>query len=663
MTFFSGIFGASSPGQVKASQAGTRVEAFPRLSSRQAPPAPANATEYTHIILGAGTSGSVLASRLSENPDNKILVLNHGPRVDDVLSRLPLFSIVRSYDPKYAFIRYTTPQSGLGGRSVRMLSGKVVGGSSAINASIYTLGPHAELNAWAEKLQAPSWSASALESVLRLPKHRIGWSRTETATAPPARDPNGAKAAKGLQSSSTEPVGPWETYHPRQHKFEQTALILQELDSMGIKTVVDSHSPASSSKGPIGTASFTLQASHASDGTKCHAGNAFLTNAVLSRPNLTLCTNVNVLRLQLGKGSSGNRSAKGVWFEELRSAKANADSNAAYYAASNSVIVCQGVYDTPMLLHHSGIGPPNLLKSLDIPVRLSLPQVGANLQDHVAVPLHFLVPREKSGLKTVEGASALVYGIRNAWDYFRHGKGLFTSTGFMESAAWFNTQDVGHDESGDIIVKCSDPYRVADIELMFSTYYIDDSFPRYAGLEDGLGVIGVLVVLAQPKAAGSVRPASADPRDVPLIDPAYLSDPDDLKRLALATKVALQVVRRLKQTGFEVSPASIPGRDGMTGRWCFDGPTDFNAFPHPEEIPQSVYESWIRANARPIYHGTSTMALRSPNDTPIDAQQFTLKGVDGLRVCDASIFPNVPSTHPQSWIFALAERLARRMSE
>lgn len=128
----------------------------------------------------------------------------------------------------------------------------------------------------------------------------------------------------------------------------------------------------------------------------------------------------------------------------------------------------------------------------------------------------------------------------------------------------------------------------ADIELMFSTYYIDESFPKYAGLEDGLGVIGVLVVLAQPKAAGSVRAASADPREVPLIDPAYLTDADDLARLTLATKVALQVIRRLADTGFDVSPASIPGRDGMTGRWTFDGPKDVHAFPHPDDIPLAV---------------------------------------------------------------------------
>jgi choline dehydrogenase-like flavoprotein len=191
-------------------------------------------------------------------------------------------------------------------------------------------------------------------------------------------------------------------------------------------------------------------------------------------------------------------------------------------------------------------------------------------------------------------------------------------------------------------------------------------------MEDGtMGVSGMLVVLTQPASSGSVAPSSADPRDPPLLDAGYLTDADgsDVARLSRAVKFAMGLAHGINQSGYTWMPASVPGRDAMSGAWTFEGhedvtrdmkPTDFL---DPHLVPDAAVEAYVRRHARAIYHGTSTCAMtaRSERKLGVDPETLSLDAVRGLRVCDASVFPAVPSTHPQSLVVAMAEKLARQM--
>ena len=129
---------------------------------------------------------------------------------------------------------------------------------SAINASVYTIGPDVELDAWAEQLGAPSWSAASFKALFALPRHR---------------------------GQKDDAPGPWHTSQPVEHLYPLTRHVLRALREAGVPNVDNPHA---GERGPVGTGSFIVQQTHFPDGTKAHAGNAFLTDSVLARPNLAV---------------------------------------------------------------------------------------------------------------------------------------------------------------------------------------------------------------------------------------------------------------------------------------------------------------------------------------------------------------------------------------
>lgn len=272
------------------------------------------------------------------------------------------------------------------------------------------------------------------------------------------------------------------------------------------------------------------------------------------------------------------------------------------------MIVCAGVMHTPHLLLLSGVGPRDELQRLAVDTVVDSPGVGKNMQDHLGVPLHFLVPYASSSICVSDGLQALPRFLQNVYDYFmRSGQGLFATPGFMEASAWLHTSDINVEVDAEgrrqLRLVCKNPHAsICNIELLFSTYWLEWAQTRFKGLDEGgrtnpRGIMGIYVILTQPTSRGSITLASSDPSDPPKVDFNYLCDDngEDLKTLRLGVKFALDVVMSLFERGFDISPANVPGWDNKRGEYeglAAQHTQPGSPFVDPNQIPDKA-SRWV----------------------------------------------------------------------
>ncbi len=307
-----------------------------------------------YVVVGAGTAGCVLAARLSIDPHVSVALLEAGgmdtnPAIYDQSSLNSMFSL---WDPKEAenWGYSTMPQPGLNGRSIDIARGKVLGGSSAINAMIYVRGNRRDFDAWGQ-LGNHGWT---YEEVLPYFK------KSETYHGPLSQyhGDNGPVSVIDYQRPS--PVG---------HAFVQAAA------ELGAAQKYNDFNGATQEAG----AGF-YQSTRTIDGVRVTAASAFV-RPILERRNLQLLSQVQATRLIVENGRARGAEYSGP--DGLRTIR-----------AEREVVVCCGAFETPKLMMLSGLGPAEQLAQHDIPVVQDLPGVGANLQDHLLLGVGFesLIP-------------------------------------------------------------------------------------------------------------------------------------------------------------------------------------------------------------------------------------------------------------------------------
>ena len=336
----------------------------------------AQAPEFTHIVVGAGTAGCLLANRLSADPAKRVLLIEAGGRDDYLWIHIPVGYLYCIGNPRTDWLYQTDPDPGLNGRRLRYPRGKVLGGCSSINGMIYMRGQSRDYDQWADLTGDPSWRWEACLPFFK--QHEDHWRGADALHAAPGFDPTGARAG-----------GEWRVERQRL-SWEVLDAFAAAAQQAGIPATEDFNRGSNE-----GVGYFEV---NQRSGVRWNAAKAFL-RPVIQRPNLQVWTGANVQRL-LFASDGGALRAVGV---EVHPVQGGAPVQA---RCTGEVVMTAGAVGTPAILQRSGLGPGALLQSFGIPVLRDVPGVGGNLQDHLQIRAVFSV----EGVTTLNTRAATPWG-------------------------------------------------------------------------------------------------------------------------------------------------------------------------------------------------------------------------------------------------------------
>ena len=517
-----------------------------------------------YIIVGGGSAGCVLAARLSEDRNVRVLLLEAGGADRHPLYHMPA-GFARMTKGIGSWGWDTVPQKNLGGRVLRFTQAKVIGGGSTINAQIYTRGNARDYDAWAEEEGCTGWAYRDVLPYFRRAEHNERF----------ADEFHGTDGPLGV----SVPVNPL----PISEAF------LRAAQQLGIPYNPDFNGARQEG---IGHYQVTVR-----DARRSSAAVAYLRPA-RRRPNLAVRTGVPTLRVLVEHGRAVGVEA---WVNGARET----------IRAAREVILSAGAIGSPRLLLLSGIGPAAHLRAVGIDVEHDLPGVGGNLQDH----LDLYAIAECTGDHTYDG---YLEPHRAAWagaQYLLFRKGPVASTLFETGGFWFSGTDAAW----------------PDIQFHLGLG---------SGIEAGVPKLrhaGVTVNSAylRPASRGTVRLASADPAAAPMIDPNYWDAPEDRRRALEGLRVAREILRQDALRPF-VLVERMPG-SGVTAE------ADLIAYAH--------------RTCKTDHHPVGTCRIGTGADAVV-APDLRLRGLDGLRIADASVMPRLPSCNTNAPAIMVGEKAA-----
>ncbi len=517
---------------------------------------------YDYIITGAGPAGCVLANRLSEDPDVKVLLLEAGGGDWNPLFHMPAgFAKMTKGVASWGWS--TVPQKHMKNRVLRYTQAKVIGGGSSINAQLYTRGNATDYDLWSSEDGCAGWS---YRDVLPYFKRAEDNQRF-------ADDYHSYGGPLGVSMPvATLPI--CDAY-------------IRAGQELGIPY---NHDFNGRQQAGVGFYQLTQR-----DRRRSSASMAYLA-PVKDRKNLTVRMGAQVTKIVVENGRAvGVEIAGGNAREIIR--------------AEREVLVSSGAIGSPKLLLQSGIGAADHLRKTGVPVVHNLPGVGENMQDH----LDLFVISECTGDHTYDGVAKLHRTLWAGLQYVLFRSGPVASSLFETGGFWYADPDA----------------RSPDIQ-----FHLGLGSGIEAGVER-LKNAGVTLNSAylHPRSRGTVRLQSADPMAAPLIDPNYWSDPHDRKMSIEGLKLAREIMNQAALKPF-VMAERLPGPKYNSDEELFD---------------------YGCANAKTDHHpvGTCRMGTDSMAVVGLDLK---VHGLEGLRVCDSSVMPRVPSCNTNAPTIMMGEK-------
>ncbi|KAJ8594667.1 alcohol oxidase [Rhizopogon salebrosus TDB-379] len=559
--------------------------------------------EWDFIVVGGGTAGCVLASRLSEDPNLRVLLIEAGGSSKDVaFSKIPS-AFSQLFRTHWDYHLYTEPQLHAGNKKKYWPRAKLLGGCSSMNAMIALYGSPSDFDEWAEMTGDESWSWNNFSKYIR---------KFEKYTPDP-RFPQVDPLLRGAN-------GPVEIGYST-HVWPASEAFVQASMNAGIPFSPD----FCTTKGTKGT----------NKSTRVSTESAYLTDEVLARPNLKVVTYARVAKI-LFDSSAGTPRATGVEFAG-RSPMGGIGPKFRV-RATKEVIVCGGAVHSPQILMLSGIGPAAHLSQHNIPVLLDAPGVGANLTDHPAFNLRL---KEKTGttfnhLKPYNLRTARLL-IRDLLRYQLWGTGPIASN-IGETAAFFRSDDPvlfsPAEYNHDIEDATSGP-DAPDLEILMCAAAVHS---HNIPIDRKSHMYQMIVILLRPTSKGSILLKSTDPYDDPLLDPSYLETKHDIDTLVRGVRAAFKIAHTAPMTSVTDVQSTHPLLDH-----------------HFSRLSDAELADIIRDRVETVYHPIGTCSMGPGGVVDSDLR---VKGTRGLRVCDASVFPTLVSGHPAGAVIATAEKLA-----
>jgi choline dehydrogenase len=497
--------------------------------------------EFDYIVVGAGSAGCIVAERLSEDGRSRVLLLEAGPSDRGFFIAMPLGYGMSFYNPRCNWMYWSQPVPGLGGRSTYVPRGKILGGSSSINAMVYIRGAAADFDDW-KAMGCPGWGFDDVRPAFEAIEQRL---------------------KVGTMADGAHPL---------------CTDYLAAAQHLGIPI---NHDPNGESQYGAGYYPVTIH-----KGRRRSSSAVFLRPA-LRRANLKVETGARVTRIVFD-----GRKAVGVTYlrgGEVLKARVRRE-----------VVVSAGAVNTPQLLQLSGVGPAGLLTRHGVPVVAANEAVGRHLQDHVAYDHYY-----RSRVPTLN--QELGPMLPRLWAGLRY-------------VLWRKGPLAGSVNHAGGFIFSRDGLARPNLQLYFCPSSYDRAPPKTRKLTapDPFPGLSVTVSSCRPTSRGTVEIESSDPLAPPSIQPNLLATPEDVQEL-------LEGARFLRRLA-----ASPPLAAAITG--------EFRPGPAVETDAEMVAD--IRARAYSVFHpcGTARMGEGGAVD-----ERLRLRGVEALRVIDASVFPCVTS--------------------